>query len=35
MNKKELVDAMAANTGSSGAAAVRAVNALVELFPLR
>jgi DNA-binding protein HU-beta len=32
MNKKELVDAMAAKTGSSGAAADRAVNALVEII---
>ena len=30
MNKKELVDAMAVKTDSSGAAADRAVNALVE-----
>ena len=32
MNKKELVDAMAAKTDSSGAAADRAVNALVEII---
>jgi len=32
MNKKELVDAMAAKTGASGAAADRAVNALVEII---
>jgi DNA-binding protein HU-beta len=32
MNKKELVDAMAARTDSSGAAAERAVNALVEII---
>jgi DNA-binding protein HU-beta len=32
MNKKELVDAMAARTDSSGAAADRAVNALVEII---
>jgi DNA-binding protein HU-beta len=31
MNKKELVDAMAAKTDSSVAAAARAVNALVEI----
>lgn len=33
MNKKELVDAMAAKTGSSGAATDRTVNALVEIIP--
>ena len=32
MNKKELVDAMAAKTDSSGAAADRAVNALAEII---
>ena len=32
MNKKELVSAMAAKTDSSGAAAERAVNALVEII---
>jgi DNA-binding protein HU-beta len=32
MNKKERVDAMAAKTDSSGAAADRAVNALVEII---
>ena len=32
MNKKELVNAMAAKTDSSGAAADRAVNALVEII---
>jgi DNA-binding protein HU-beta len=32
MNKKELVSAMAAKTDSSGAAADRAVNALVEII---
>ena len=32
MNKKELVDAMAGKTDSSGAAAERAVNALVEII---
>jgi DNA-binding protein HU-beta len=32
MNKKELVDAMAARTDSSGAAADRAVNAIVEII---
>jgi DNA-binding protein HU-beta len=32
MTKKELVDAFAAKTDSSGAAADRAVNALVEII---
>jgi hypothetical protein len=32
MNKKELVDAMAAKTDCSGAAADRAENALVEII---
>jgi DNA-binding protein HU-beta len=32
MNKKELVEAMAAKTGSSGAAAGSVVNALVEII---
>lgn len=32
MTKKELVNAMAAKTDSSGAAADRAVNALVEII---
>ena len=32
MNKKELVDAMAEKTDSSGAAADRVVNALVEII---
>jgi DNA-binding protein HU-beta len=32
MNKKELVEAMAAKTGSSGAAAGSVVNALVEIM---
>ena len=32
MNKKELVNAMAAKTDTSGAAADRAVNALVEII---
>ena len=32
MNKKELVDVMAAKTDSSGAAADRAVDALVEII---
>jgi DNA-binding protein HU-beta len=32
MNKKELVDAMAARTNSSGAAADRAVKAMVEII---
>ncbi|WON74189.1 HU family DNA-binding protein [Nitrosospira sp. Is2] len=32
MNKKELVDAMAAKTNCSGAAAGRAVNALLEII---
>jgi DNA-binding protein HU-beta len=32
MNKKELVNAMAAKTDSSGVAADRAVNALVEII---
>lgn len=32
MNKKELVDAMAARTDTSGAAADRAVNALAEII---
>jgi hypothetical protein len=32
MNKKELVDVMAAKTGSSGAAADRVVNALLEII---
>ena len=32
MNKKELVDAIAGKTDSSGAAADRAVNALIEII---
>lgn len=32
MNKKELVDALAAKTDSSGAAAERAVNAMLEII---
>ncbi|SFH60754.1 DNA-binding protein [Nitrosospira sp. Nsp14] len=32
MNKKELVEAMAAKTGSIGAAADHAVNALLEII---